>query len=327
MSERRALVTGAAGFVGRWLVAALAEQGYEVTGLATERPADDVEGTRPSRIPSFPRHMHWQIGDLRDTAHVHAAVTTARPHVVVHLAAISHLPTAAADPALAWDVNVTSTARLLREVVLLRDAGDIEPRVLIVGSAEQYGRHEDTALLVEESAQQPRTVYAATKCAQELLALQQWRATGLHAVVTRSFNHSGPGQETRFLLPALVGRAVALRGRTEPQQLLLGNLSPIRDFLHVRDVVRAYISLCERGTPGEAYNVSSGIGRSVRQVAETILERVGVRADLVEDPALVRPVDVPSLVGDSRKLQRAIEWRATTSFDDLIDDLLNAATY
>ena len=136
-----------------------------------------------------------------------------------------------------------------------------------------------------------------------------------------------PGQETRFLLPALVGRAVALRGRTEPQQLVLGNLSPIRDFLHVRDVVRAYISLCERGTPGEAYNVSSGIGRSVRQVAETILERVGVRADLVEDPALVRPVDVPSLVGDSRKLQRAIEWRATTSFDDLIDDLLHAATY
>jgi GDP-4-dehydro-6-deoxy-D-mannose reductase len=323
----RALVTGAAGFVGRWLVASLAEQGYEVTGLATERPADD--GTLAGRggLPTFPRDMHWQIGDLRDTAHVHAAINTARPHVIIHLAAISHLPTAQADPALAWDVNVTSTARLLREVVLLRDAGEVDPCVLIVGSAEQYGRHDASPLLDEASAQLPRTVYAATKCAQEVLALQQWRATGLRAIVTRSFNHSGPGQETRFLLPALVARALALRGTAGRPQLLLGNLSPVRDFLHVRDVVRAYISLCERGTPGEAYNVSSGIGRSVRQVAESILERVGVSAELVEDPALVRPVDVPSLVGDSRKLQRAIEWRATTSFDDLIDDLLNAATY
>ena len=138
-----------------------------------------------------------------------------------------------------------------------------------------------------------------------------------------------PIHNEQEVLPELLRRVFAVLDQTPggPHELLLGNLSPVRDFLHVRDVVSAYISLCERGAPGEAYNVSSGIGRSVRQVAETILERVGVRADLVEDPALVRPVDVPSLVGDSRKLQRAIDWRATTSFDDLIDDLLNAATY
>lgn len=321
--SRRALVTGAAGFVGRWLVAALAARGYEVTGLATEPLGDD---TGAPGAPRFPRDMHWQVGDLRDPAHVHAAVTTARPHVVVHLAAISHVPTAAADPALAWDVNVTSTARLLREVGALREEGDVDPRVLVVGSAEQYGRHEGSAPLAETQPLEPRTVYAATKCAQELLALQQWRATGLGVIVTRSFNHSGPGQEPRFLLPALVARSLALRGSGDTA-LRLGNLTPIRDFLHVRDVVDAYISLCERGTPGEVYNVASGDGRSVRQVAECILERVGVRAALVEDPALVRPVDVPALIGDARKLQRAVDWRVTMSFDDLIDDLLHAATY
>lgn len=321
---KRALVSGAAGFVGRWLVSALLERGYQVTGLATEAPSD---GSTPRGAPAFPSNMHWQIGDLRDEAHVHAAVTTAAPHIVVHLAAISHLPTAEADPALAWDVNVTATARLLRELVKLRDSGVVNPRLLIVGSAEQYGRVEADTVIAEDRAFEPRTVYAATKCAQELLALQQWRAHGIEVVVARSFNHSGPGQETRFLLPALVSRALALRSATGRPELRLGNLTPVRDFLHVRDVVDAYISLGERGTPGEVYNVASGIGRSVRDVAERILERVGVDAHLVEDPALVRPVDVPALVGDSRKLQRAVDWRATKSFDDLIDDLLHAATH
>jgi GDP-4-dehydro-6-deoxy-D-mannose reductase len=179
----------------------------------------------------------------------------------------------------------------------------------------------------EDTPQLPSTVYAATKCAQELLALQQWRASGLQTVVTRSFNHSGPGQESRFLLPALVTRALSLRGSREKNTLRLGNLTPVRDFLHVADVVQAYISLCERGSAGEAFNVASGVGRSVAEIAECVLERVGVTAELVEDPALVRPIEVPSLVGDSSKLQRAVNWRATKSFDDLIDDLLHAATH
>jgi GDP-4-dehydro-6-deoxy-D-mannose reductase len=320
----RALVTGAAGFVGRYLVSALADRGHEVTGLATELPAaiPPVRGT-----PAFPAGMRWETGDLRDAAHVHTAVRASRPDVVVHLAAISHLPTAAADPALAWDVNVTSTARLLHELQRARERDDIDPVVLIVGSAEQYGRHDDQPLLGEEVSQLPRTVYAATKAAQELLALQMWRASGLRVIVARSFNHSGAGQEPRFVLPALVARAVRLRAEASGAPLVMGNMTPIRDFLHVGDVVNAYISLCERGTPGEAYNVASGTGRSVREVATHILERAGVTADLVEDPAMVRPVDVPSLVGNSRKLQRATGWRATKSFDDIIDDLLHAATH
>lgn len=321
--NKRALVTGAGGFVGRYLCAALAERGYEVTGLTTSPVSDEL----PAGAPAYPDAMHWQVGDLRDRAHVHAAVATALPHMVVHLAAISHLPTAAANPPEAWDVNVTATASLLHELEQQRQSSGIDPVVLIVGSSEQYGRHDDRAMLDEETPQQPRTVYAATKAAQELLALQVWRATGLKVVVARSFNHSGAGQESRFLLPALVARAVALRDAGGASTLRLGNMTPVRDFLHVRDVVSAYISLCERGTPGEAYNVASGEGRSVRDVALRILERVGVKADLEEDAALVRPVDVPSLVGNPRKLQRAVEWRATKSFDDIIDDLLHAATH
>jgi GDP-4-dehydro-6-deoxy-D-mannose reductase len=199
--------------------------------------------------------------------------------------------------------------------------------VLVVGSAEQYGRHDTHEFpLVESAIQAPRTVYAGTKAAQEMLALQCWRATGLKVVVARSFNHSGRGQPTRFLVPALVQRAVELRGAPPGTSLPVGNRSPIRDFLHVSDVVAAYISLCQRGTPGEAYNVASGTGWSVQQILDRVLARAGVQATPVEDPSLVRPVDVPVLIGDSRKLQRATGWSATRSLDDIIDDLLHAAT-
>lgn len=319
----RVLVTGAAGFVGQWLLPALEAEGHELFALATDPPTTE----RAAGVPSAGA-ADWIVGDLRDDRYVGEAVDRAQPEVVVHLAAISHLPTAAADPALAWDINVTATARLLHHLERQRSAGLADPVVLIVGSAEQYGRHESHEGPMDETAvQAPRTVYAATKAAQELLALQHWRATGLRVVIARSFNHTGPGQPTRFLLPALVARARALADAAPGTPMPVGNRTPVRDFLHVRDVVAAYISLCQRGTPGEAYNVASGAGYSVQDILDRIVARTGTRAVPTEDPTLVRPVDVPVLVGDPRKLQRATEWRATRSLDDIIDDLLHAATF
>ncbi|MBL0940819.1 MAG: GDP-mannose 4,6-dehydratase [Gemmatimonadaceae bacterium] len=316
----RVLVTGAAGFVGAWLLPALRDAGGELFALATEQDAE-----RGLRMTD---QVEWLTGDLRDADYVAHAVRTARADTIIHLAAISHLPTAAANPALAWDVNVTATARLLHQLVLERATSGIDPTVLIVGSAEQYGRHPSHgALLTEDAVQAPRTVYAATKAAQEVLALQCWRADALRVVVARSFNHSGAGQASRFLLPALVHRAKTLRDAAPGTPMPVGNRTPVRDFLHVADVVAAYISLCQQGTPGEAYNVASGTGWSVQQVLDRVMTRVGSRATPVEDPALVRPVDVPVLVGDSHKLQHATGWRATRLLDDIIDDLIHAEAY
>jgi len=318
-----ALVTGAAGFVGRLLTDAFRRDGIAVTALALDPPLSPPVGT----VESFDAPVTWIYGDLRDSRYVAQVVGAERFDLVVHLAAISDLPTAESDPALAWDVNVTATARLLHGIGGRRQRGDIDPTVLIVGSAEQYGRHEELAApLTEDTPLLPRTVYAATKVAQETLAFQQWRSTGLKVIATRSFNHSGPGQERRFVVPALVARALALRDAPAGGALSLGNITPIRDFLHVSDVVAAYISLCRRGTPGEAYNVASGTGRSVQSIVESVLARTGVQAEISVDPALLRPVDVPALVGDPRKLQHATGWRATRSFEDIIDDLIHAST-
>lgn len=315
----RALVTGAAGFVGGWLTRALQAEGIAVTALALAPTS--LTTAAPTTGGSV---LDWQYGDLRDDAFVARAVERAAADVVVHLAAVSHLPTAAADPPLAWDINVTATARLLHHVAQWRTAHGTEPVVLIVGSAEQYGRHDArTAPLREDARQEPRTVYAATKAAQEILALQCWRASALRVIVARSFNHSGSGQDPRFLIPALVARAVALRDQPRGTPLSVGNTSPIRDFLHVQDVVSAYISLLRHGVPGEAYNVASGVGRSVHDVIARVLARVGVDAPIATDPSFVRPVDVPALVGDPTKLQTATGWRASRAFDDIIDDILD----
>ncbi len=320
----RVLVTGAAGFVGQWLLPALAAEGAELFALATEPPTAAVGAGGQAPMPG----AAWLTGDLRDEGYVANAVDTARPDTVIHLAAISHVPTATADPALAWDVNVTATARLLHHLQQQRERLGTDPTVLIVGSAEQYGRDASHRMPLDETAvQAPRTVYAATKAAQEVLALQQWRANALRVVVARSFNHSGPGQPPRFLLPALVQRARTLAAAPAGTPMPVGNRSPIRDFLHVSDVVAAYISLCQRGTPGEAYNVASGTGWSVQQLLERVLARTGSQAVPFEDPSLVRPVDVPVLIGDPRKLQHATAWRAQRSLDDIIEDLLHAATF
>jgi GDP-4-dehydro-6-deoxy-D-mannose reductase len=302
---RRALITGAAGFVGRWLTRALVEQGWDVTGAALEPPADDT--------------VRWVAGDVRDPAHLAAALDASTPDAIFHLAGVTFVPAAGNDPGATAEVNVVAAARLMGLVRQRRRAGTLDPVLLVTGSAEQYGKHDDSELPLRETAEQrPHTVYAATKVAQEAVALEAWRSDGVRVVGTRSFNHSGPGQAPHFLLPALVSRVRGLRGGA----LRMGNQAPIRDFLHVSDVVAAYISLAERGTPGEVYNVASGTGTSVGELAQRILARAGVEAPIESDPALVRPADVPALVGDSTKLRAATGWSPRRTLDDLLDDLL-----
>lgn len=317
---RRALVTGSQGFVAQWAVRAMLERGWTVTaaGIGEPSPTRVLDAAQRSAVT-------WVEMDVTRQADVAAAVDLARPDAVLHLAAISHVPDALRDPGRAFDVNAVGTVRLLAEIGRLRRARTADATVLVVGSAEQYGRHELGELpLTENAEQRPLTLYAASKVAQEVASLQTFRSEGLRVVCTRSFSHSGAGQAENFLLPALVRRALVLRETGGP--LTIGNGDPIRDFLHVSDVVAAYLSLLENGVAGEAYNVCSGEGLSVRALAELVLQRVGVSADISSDPALSRPVDVPVQIGSNAKLRRATGWAPRHTREDIIDDLIHAAT-
>lgn len=318
---KRALVTGAAGFVGRWLCAALVKDGWDVA--ATAHSSADIEAARAAGPWGPIDAVRWFTGDIRDAEHWTSLFDAVRPDAVINLAAISHVSQANADATLTWNVNLLAPVRLLHEAQSQRARGLADPTVLLIGSAEQYGRQPESTVPFDEATPQvPLTVYGATKAAQEVAGMQAFRATGLRVIAARPFPHSGAGQEPRFVIPAMVSRAEALRASGTGGPMMTGNLTPVRDFLHVSDVVAAYIAMLHSGRPGTAYNVASGSGLSVREVTERVLARVGVNATLKEDPALVRAVDVPVLVGDATRLSADTGWKPARSFDDIIDDLL-----
>jgi GDP-4-dehydro-6-deoxy-D-mannose reductase len=270
------------------------------------------------------RATRWIPADMRSAEDVESAIDRSAPDVVFHLAGVSFPPEADRSPTAAYDVNVLGAVRLLGAIQRRVAAGTINPVTLIVGSGMQYGQHAASAMPLRETAEQrPVTTYAASKAAQEVAALQFHRAFGARVVCTRSFNHSGVGHGGDYLLPSLVARAQRIR-RGEEARLALGN-DVVRDYLHVSDVVRAYVLLVERGTSGEVYNVSSGHGVSTRQLAEDVLLRVGAPVDISTDPALVRPSDVPVNVGSPAKLKHDTGWTPVKTHADIIDDLLHAA--
>jgi GDP-4-dehydro-6-deoxy-D-mannose reductase len=269
------------------------------------------------------RAVRWISCDMRSSAEVVAMVEASQPDVIIHLAGVAFPPEADDDPAATYDINVLGAVRLLADVARRRKAGLLDPVVVVVGTSQQYGAHDaDEMPLTERAEQRPVSAYAVSKAAQEIAALQPFRAEGVRVICTRSFNHSGAGQDVRYLLPSLVRRAKTL-AKSGSGTLTIGN-DAIRDYLHVRDVANAYLALAERGKPGEAYNVASGAGLSVRQLAFAVLLQAGVNADITTEPALIRSTDIPVLVGSPAKLEQATGWAPRLTHADIIDDLFRS---
>jgi GDP-4-dehydro-6-deoxy-D-mannose reductase len=294
----KAAITGAHGFVGRHLTEHLRSSGYTVIAL-------DVDGHEPV--------------DVTDLAALSACVEATRPDAIYHLAARSHVGESWADDDEVQRVNVGGTANVLAAA----SAAGVT-RVLVVGSAEQYGRIDPRDLPVgEDTEQHPVSPYARSKTAAEGLA-RRAAADGLGAVCVRAFAHTGPGQSSRFLVPAIAAR-VARAERAGDDVVVIGNTAPVRDLSDVRDVVRAYRLLVLHGVPGEAYNVCSGHGTAVGELASLLLAHATRPLRLEVDPALVRPDDVPVLVGDPARLVAATGWEPQRSLETTFRDVLDAA--
>ena len=310
------LVTGAGGFVGQWLIRELLDRGEEVTGFTIDTPASIGVLTAEQRT-----RVKWIDGDVRDANALENALEESSPNAIYHLAGITFVPAGNVDSTVTYDVNSLGAARLLGAVGRRKKARSESPRVLIVGSAEQYGRHDKSESPLSETAEQrPLTVYGASKAAQEIIALQAAAESGLDVIATRSFNHSGRGQDPRFLLPGLVQRIRSLAS-VVGGRLPIGNTHVTRDFLHVADVVKAYTALIQSGKPGEVYNVSSAKGWTVAEITEVALRIAGVNAETETSPALARPTDIEWLVGDNTRLRQATGWQPTMELEDIVKDL------
>ena len=287
----RALVTGASGFVGRHLVAHLAAAGDEVT-------SSEAEITEPEALAAdFGDCSFDAVYHLAAQADVHASFTTA--------------------PAT-LRVNVEGTFNVLDAA---RRAG--AGRVVVVSSADVYGRLEPAVLPVDETASlRPVTPYGASKAAAEMVCVQAGAGRGLHVVRARAFNHIGPGQSDRFVAAALAAR-IADNERTGTDVVPVGNLRARRDFTDVRDVVRAYRLLAEHGASGEAYNVCSGMSLGVLDLAEALIARARHPMHLAAEDQLLRPVDVTEVRGDPSKLRAATGWRPEVRMEQTLDDILD----
>lgn len=313
----RVLVTGADGFVGRWLIRRLLDDGREVYGAV--RPA---EAPRDDGLTADERAaVRWLPLELGDPESVRRCADL--PYdAVVHLAAVASGADALRDPGTAWEVNAAGTARLAHVLAEARRLDRADPVVLVVSTGEVYGRGQQAARR-ETDPVAPCSPYAASKVGAEQAALEAWRRAGLHVVVARSFAHTGPGQDLRFVIPAFAQR-LRFAQRIGAPVVKVGNLEPVRDVLHVRDVVDAYVRLLARGEPGEIYNVASGQGVSLEDVLFRLATLLGVRPIPEADPALMRPADILHLVGDAAKLRAATGWCPRRSLDDTLQDVLDA---
>jgi GDP-4-dehydro-6-deoxy-D-mannose reductase len=313
----RVMVTGAEGFVGRTMVRTLFAAGHEVR--AAIRPGGPLE------VPGLTLAERAAVArvplELLDTASVESAMAW-RPEAVVHLAAIASGADARRDIGAAWAVNASGTARVADALGRLRERGEADPALLVVSSGEVYGggverpRREDDPLI-------PCSPYAASKAGAELAALEVGRRTGLRVVVARPFPHTGAGQRDSFVTPAFTARLRAAR-RSGATTVPTGNLDPVRDFLHVQDVVSAYLALLTGGVAGQVYNVASGEGISLHELFRRLALHLGVTARPVVDPALVRTADISHLVGDASKLRAATGWRPTIALDRTLREVADA---
>ncbi len=291
----KAVITGAAGFVGGHLRAHLEEEGDHVVGI------DRAGG--PDLLDAGP------LGDF---------IARERPDAIYHLGGWSDVGGSWSEPLETFRVNAEGTLNLLQAAI----AAEVG-RVLVVSSADVYGKVSMTDLpLTEESPFRPVTPYAVSKIAADELGAQAWLGYGLEVLRIRAFNHLGPGQSNKFVTPALAER-IARGERDSVEVVPVGNLTPRRDFTDVRDVVRAYRLLVLSGEPGEAYNVCSGRDLAISELAERLIAMADRPMRLEADPDLQRPVDVPVLRGDATKIEKITGWTPQISLDDTLADILD----
>ena len=292
-------VTGARGFVGPHFVAHLESCGDEV--LSLDRSGPD----------SF---------DVTDPDAVRARFTAAQPEVVYHLAALSHVGDSWKSPGTSFRVNAEGTLNVLRACTEIKTR-----RVVVVLSSEEYGSvDEGDQPITEDTPLRPVTPYGAAKAAADMLSLQAFLGDGLNVIRVRPFGHTGPGQSPQFVVPALAAR-IAKAERDDVAEIPVGSLDAVRDLADVRDVVRAYRLVAEHGDPGAVYNVCSGTGVSIQEIADRLLARATRPIALVTDPDLVRPAEASRLVGSNALVRATTGWTPEIPLDQTLADVLDDA--
>lgn len=291
---KKVLVIGAAGFVGSYLIDRIQrDRDWQVDATKMEGERFEHENVNV-----------WNL-DILDRDAVTDLLGRLRPDYIFHLAAQSSVAVSWKDPDLTADVNIKGAIHVLDAVRGL----DPKPRVLLIGSCEEYGRvREDEVPVSEDTALRPGNLYAATKACQNMIGKIYADAYGMDIVSVRAFNHVGPNQTPVFVVADFCRQVAEIEAGIREPVLRVGNISARRDFTDVRDVARAYVTLMERGKAGETYNVGSGEAVAISEILDKILSMSPAEIRVEVDPAKFRPIDVPVIEADVTRLKECCGW-------------------
>jgi len=311
----RALITGITGFAGSHLAEFILSNhpDVEVYGIMRWR-------SRTENIEAIEKRVQLVECDLRDATSVKTLLGRVRPDKVFHLAAQSYVPASWNAPGESLTTNIIGQLNIFEAVRELK----IEPWIQIACSSEEYGLvKEDELPIKETNPLRPLSPYAVSKVGQDYLGYQYHMSFGLKVVRTRGFNHDGPRRGDVFVSSNFAKQLVEVEKGKRPAVIHVGNLEARRDFSDVRDIVRGYWLSLERCEAGEVYNLCSGKAYSIQEVLDRLIELSGVKVKIEQDPARLRPSDVPVLIGDCTKFREVTGWKPEIPYDKTLADMLD----
>ncbi|MBL7703546.1 MAG: GDP-mannose 4,6-dehydratase [Ferruginibacter sp.] len=312
----RILITGINGFVAQHFLAFLTKQKEEFTvlGIGRSEPAFDSKQFAPLKIE------YAQV-DLLNRKDVGDILKHFKPQYLLHLASISSVGHSWKNPNDSFVNNTNIFLNLVDQIRLL----DIPCRILSIGSSEEYGNVSETQLpLTEESPLHPISPYAVARVSQEMISKIYADGYGMDIIMTRSFNHIGPGQKNVFVISSFAKQLVHIANNPSAgKTVITGDLGIIRDFVDVRDVVKAYYLLLKEGKKGEVYNICSGTGVSLQQIMDKMCGILNINITLLQDANLIRPNDNRIIIGSADKIKNKLGWIQDISLDKSLTDIIN----
>jgi GDP-4-dehydro-6-deoxy-D-mannose reductase len=305
----KALIVGAAGFVGGYLAHELQKNhGMEVHATKLSRDQLALDGVTVHDL------------NILNKEEIIELLYRVRPDYIFHLAAQSSVSVAWNNPGLTIDINVKGSVNMLDAVRELF----YKPRVLMIGSGEEYGHiREGETPISEENHLRPGNIYAATKACQNMISSIYTQAYDMNVMMVRAFNHIGPSQLPIFVIADFCKQVAEIEAGKKEPVMYVGNLAAKRDFTDVRDVVRAYALLIQKGIPGETYNVGSGHAYAIREILDLIISLSGREIKVEIDPNKIRPVDVPIIEADITKLHEVTGWQPDIPIRQTIQETLD----
>lgn len=304
------LVTGAGGFVGKYLLRTLLEHKHDVTAIGINNG-------------SFLKDMGitTYVVNITDYDVLYEAMKNEMPDAVIHLAAISNIPLSWANPALTVNVNVNGSINVLNAL----QAVNSKAKFLFIGSSDEYGMTAKSGVpLTEDMPCLPQNPYAISKYCAEQMLLKLGKKYDMNIICTRSFNHFGPGQAQGFAVADFASQIAAIERNEQPPTIRVGNLSAARDFTYVQDIVNAYIGLIEKDVDAGVYNICSNNTLKIQNILDILVSLSNTKINIVVDEEKLRPIDVPFFAGCYDKIKKATGWKPKCNYAEGLEKVLQS---